>query len=75
MLIKGEALIQTFTFGFSVHGERGAWTVTITSPDNTVTKDETTEPPMSPWFLKMLASVHENAVRRRGQPARPGAVT
>ena len=65
MLIKGEALIQTFTFGFAISGQRGDWTVAITSPGNVVTEDATVERTWYPLFTEMLAAAYENAQRKR----------
>ena len=32
MLIKGEALIHSFTLPFSIHGQPGNWKVTVSGP-------------------------------------------
>ena len=68
MLIKGEVLIDIFTFGFSVHGQRSDWTLTVTAPTfpgSTTSEDTTTEPTWYPLFAEMLADAHANACRRR----------
>jgi len=65
MLIKGEALIQTFTFGFSISGHRNEWRIAITSPGNITTEDETVEATWYPLFSEMLRAAFESANRRR----------
>lgn len=61
MLLRGEALIQSFTIGFSVSGERGNWRVTTNAPGGVVSECETQE---ATWFLlfnDMLADAYETA--------------
>jgi len=65
MLIKGEALIQTFTFGFAISGQRGDWAIKITSPNNVVTEDATVERTWYPLFTEMLSAAYEAAQRKR----------
>jgi hypothetical protein len=73
MLIKGEALIQTFTFGFSISGQRNEWRVTITQPGGITTEDETVEANWHALFSEMLRAAYESANRRRF-PERTGAL-
>ena len=68
MVIRGEVQIDVFTFGFTVHGSRGDWKLTITAPGfpaTVTTEDETTEPTWYPLFNEMLASSYESACRQR----------
>jgi hypothetical protein len=65
MLLKGEALIQTFTFGFAISGQRGDWQVSITSPGGVKTEDATVERTWFPLFNEMLRAAYEDAQRRR----------
>jgi hypothetical protein len=65
MLIKGEALIQTFTFGFSISGQRNEWRIAITAPGGVTTSDETTEKTWYPLLNEMLSAAFESANRRR----------
>jgi hypothetical protein len=53
------------TLSFSIHGERGAWKVTITAPGSFTKSDETTERTWYPLFAEMLASACETVYRRR----------
>jgi len=65
MLLKGEALVRSYTFGFSISGERGNWEVSITSPGNITNTDETTERTWYPLFAEMLRAAFEAAQRKR----------
>lgn len=68
MLIKGEVLMDTFTFGFSVHGQRGGWTLVVTAPSfpgNTTSEDTTTEPTWYRLFNEMISDAYEGACRKR----------
>lgn len=65
MLLKGEALVGTITLGFSVHGERGSWKVSISAPGGTASEDETTEASWFPLFSEMLSMAYEDVCRRR----------
>lgn len=70
MLIKGEALAGTVTVSFTISGNRGEWSVSVTAPGNVTTSDETTERTWYPLFSEMLATAVESANRRRGIPER-----
>ena len=72
MLLKGEALIQSFTFGFSIHGQRGDWKVMITAPGGVVDERETKEAVPYLLFNEMLADACETASHNR-IPAHAGA--
>ena len=68
MLIKGEVLIDIFTFGFSVHGQRGEWTLTVTAPGfpgSITTEDATTEQTWHLLFNEMISDAYSAACRRR----------
>ena len=68
MLIKGEALIDIFSFQFSIHGQRGDWRLSITAPGfpgSITTEDETSEPTWHSLFNAMLSDAYEAACRRR----------
>ena len=65
MLLKGEALVQTYTFGFAISGERGDWTITITSPGGVTKEDATTERTWFPLFNEMLSDAYHTAQRKR----------
>jgi hypothetical protein len=65
MVIKGEALIGAYTFGFAVSGHRGNWEVSINSPGNITKSDETSE---RTWFLlfsELLAESYHAAQKKR----------
>jgi hypothetical protein len=65
MFIRGEALIGTFTFGFTIHGQRGEWKVSVTGPNGLNKSDETVERDWAPLLNELLASAHDAALRRR----------
>ena len=65
MLLKGEALIQSFTFDFAIHGQRNEWTISITAPGHVVSEAETQDATPYLLFNDMLADAYEAAVRRR----------
>ena len=65
MFIKGEALHGVSTIGFTISGERGDWTIRITSPGNITKEDQTTEKTWYPLLSEMLTAAFENASRRR----------
>lgn len=68
MLIKGEVLVGTFTFQFSVHGQRNQWALTLTAPafpGSITTEDQTTEATWYPLFTEMLSDAYEGACRKR----------
>ena len=54
MLLKGEALISTFTIAYSAHGGAGAWTVSVTAPGNIKSECETEEATPYPLLDQML---------------------
>jgi len=64
MLLKGEALINTFTIGFAVHGERGEWKASISAPGQIVLERETRE--ASPYRLleELLAAAFDACCKR-----------
>ena len=72
MLLKGEALIESYTLGFAVHGKRNEWTVTITLPGGIVDERETDE--ASPYILlnEMLTDGYQAACRQRQRAVRSG---
>ena len=69
MVIRGECQIDVFTFGFTIHGKRNEWTLTVTAPGfpfgTTTSEDTTTEANWYPLFNEMVAAAYENACRRR----------
>ena len=68
MLIEGEVLIDIFTFGFSVHGKRADWKLTVTAPafpGTITTEDETTEQTWHSLFNEMISDAYSAACRRR----------
>lgn len=65
MLLKGEALIQSFTFGFSIHGQRNDWKVSVTQPGGIVSECETQEATPYALFNEMLADAYEAASHQR----------
>lgn len=68
MLIKGEVLIDIFTIGFSVHGQRGEWTLTVTAPGfpgSITTEDATTEQTWHLLFNEMISDAYSAACRKR----------
>jgi hypothetical protein len=65
MLLKGEALIQSYTFSYSISGERGDWTVVITSPGGIKTEDTTVERTWYPLFSEMLGDAYHAAQKKR----------
>ena len=72
MVIRGEALIQSFTFSFAVHGQRNDWRVTVTAPGGVASEHETQEATWFPLFNEMLAAASETASHNR-IPAHAGA--
>jgi hypothetical protein len=72
MLLKGEALIQSYTFAFSIYGQRNDWKITVTAPGNIVTERETGEATWFPLFSEMLADAHAAASHNK-IPAAVGA--
>jgi hypothetical protein len=72
MLIKGEALIHSFTLPFSIHGERGGiWKITVSGPGQLHTEGETHEP--SPYDLldRMLSEGFRKCCRTFPNQAPP----
>src|SRR5262249_12964701 len=65
----GVALIGAYTFGYTVHGQRGEWKVSITSPGNITKSDETTERTWYPLFTEMLSEAYHAAQKKRFQSA------
>ncbi len=47
MVLQGTALVESFTLGFSVQGQRGQWTISITAPHHIPFEKETTD--VSPY--------------------------
>jgi hypothetical protein len=74
MVLRGEAQIQAYTFGFTVAGQRGDWTVTITSPGGIKTEDETSERTWFPLFSELLSEAYHTAQRKRFPERRPEAM-
>lgn len=72
MVIKGEALIGSFTLGFAIHGQRNDWHVSVTAPGCEATECETQESSWYSLFNEMLADGYEAAMRKR-YPLRAGA--
>ena len=70
MLIKGEALIHSFTLPFSIHGQPGNWKVTVSGPQ-LHTEGETHEP--SPYDLldRMLSEGFRKCCRTFPNQAPP----
>ena len=69
MVLRGECQIDVFTFGFTIHGSRGDWKLTISAPGfpfgGVTTEHETKEPT---WFLafnEMLSDAYSAACRRK----------
>jgi hypothetical protein len=65
MVLRGEAQIQAYTFSFTVAGQCGDWTVTVTSPGGIKTEDTTIE---RTWFLlfsEMLGDAYHAAQKKR----------
>ena len=61
MVIRGEVLIDIFTFGFSVHGTRGEWALTVTAPGfpgSITTEDATTEATWHSLFNEMIGDAY-----------------
>jgi len=74
MVLRGEAQIQSYTFGFTVAGQRGDWTVVITSAGGIKTEDTTVE---KTWFLlfsEMLSEAYHAAQKKRFPERRPEAM-
>jgi hypothetical protein len=69
MLLRGEALISTFTLGFSVSGERGDWKVSVTGPSGIASENETQEDGPYDLLDEMLTSTFETCCRRFPQRA------
>jgi hypothetical protein len=69
MLLRGEALVSSFTLGFSVFGERGDWKVSVSGPSGISSENETQEE--SPYDLldSMLTATFETCCRRFPQRA------
>jgi hypothetical protein len=65
MLMKGEALIGTFTLAFTVSGERGNWTVAVSGPSGETLQDETCERSWHVLFDELLAEACAAARRQR----------
>lgn len=65
MLIRGEVQIDTFTFGFTVHGSRGDWKMTISAPvfPATVTTEE-----CLPVAMRALVARDFRGVRSSARP-------
>ena len=61
MVVRGEALIGSFTIAFTIHGQRNDWQVTVTAPGGSVSEYETQEATWFPLFNEMLAAASENA--------------
>ena len=72
MVIRGEALIQNFTFGFTIHGQRNDWHVTVTAPGDAVDERETRDATWFPLLNEMLAAASENASAHKNSCARRG---
>jgi hypothetical protein len=72
MLLKGEALIGTFTFTFAAHGKRGEWHVTVTAPGGMTSECETQEATPYALLNEMLADACDSASHQR-IPAPVGA--
>jgi hypothetical protein len=65
MLLKGEALIDSFTLGFAISGKRNEWKVTVSGPGNIAVEAETRAAEPYQLFDEMLLSVYAAAVRYR----------
>jgi hypothetical protein len=65
MVLRGEALIASYTFNYSIAGQRGDWTITITSPGGVKTEDSTVERTWYPLFTEMLSDAFHAAQKKR----------
>jgi hypothetical protein len=74
MFMRFEILTGTVTLTGSVSGERGNWTVRVTSPGGDTAKDETTERTWFPLWTELVTTASENAKRRRSSGARSEVV-
>jgi hypothetical protein len=63
MLLKGEALIGTFTIGFTVSGKPREWTVAVKAPANDPSECETNESTPFSLLDEMLAAAVEQCRR------------
>ena len=72
MVIRGEALIQSFTFAFTIHGQRNDWHLTVTAPGGAASECETQDATWFPLLNEMLAAACETASHNR-IPAHAGA--
>jgi hypothetical protein len=70
MYIRGEALEGVTTLSFTISGQRGNWTVTVTAPGNIKTEDTTCERSWDKLFREMTTAAFKTANRRRGFPDR-----
>jgi hypothetical protein len=65
VLLKGEALIDSFTLGFAISGKRNDWKVSVTGPGDIAEEAETRAATPYELFDEMLLSVYAAAVRYR----------
>jgi hypothetical protein len=65
VLLKGECLIDTFTFGFAISGKRNDWKVNVSGPGNIAVEAETRAAEPYALFDEMLLSVYAAAFRYR----------
>lgn len=63
MLLKGEALMGTFTISFAISGKPKEWNISVKAPGQLPTECETEEG--SPWALfdEMLVAAYEQCRR------------
>jgi hypothetical protein len=71
MVLRGEALIQAVTLGFSVAGERGDWRINVTGPGHIENDSETNAE--SPYILldAMLKTTFSEVARKFPQRVPP----
>lgn len=65
MVLRGEALINSFTFSFVAHGKNGEWHVSVSAPGGTTSECETQEATPYALLNEMLADACEVTSHQR----------
>ena len=55
MVLKGEALIDSFTLSYAIHGKPREWTVNVSTVGNIASECQTEEESPWPLLMEMLA--------------------
>jgi hypothetical protein len=64
MVLRGEALIQSITLGFSIAGERGDWRVNVTGPGHIANDSETQDAMPYQLLHAMLLTTFSEVARQ-----------